>query len=53
MPVEECARLIVQATMRRKRQVVMTTKGKLGQWIKLLAPSWVDRMAIASIKHKP
>jgi len=53
MPVEECARLIVQATMRRKRQVVMTTKGKLGQWIKLIAPSWIDRMAIASIKHKP
>ncbi|MSQ56541.1 MAG: SDR family oxidoreductase [Limnohabitans sp.] len=50
MSVEECARLIVQATMRRKRQVVMTTKGKLGQWLKLIAPGWVDRMAIAAVK---
>jgi len=30
--------------------VVMTAKGKVGQWLKLLAPALVDRMAQAALK---
>jgi short-subunit dehydrogenase len=45
MRVEECVRLIVAAMAQRKREEVMTLKGKLGQWLKLIAPSVIDGMA--------
>jgi short-subunit dehydrogenase len=50
MSVEECARLIAGAMARRRRELVMTAKGKLGQWVKLVAPGLVDRMALAALK---
>jgi len=50
MPVEECARLIVGAMTRRQRELIMTAKGKLGQWMKLIAPRLVDRLALAALK---
>jgi hypothetical protein len=50
MPVEECARLIVGAMAARRRELIMTAKGKLGQWIKLIAPGLVDRIALAALK---
>jgi short-subunit dehydrogenase len=45
MTVEECARLIVEGMAARKRDVVMTAKGKLGRWLKLIAPNVVDNLA--------
>jgi short-subunit dehydrogenase len=53
MPVQECARQIVRAMRKRRRELVMTPKGKLGMWLKLLAPGLVDRMARAALAHKP
>lgn len=50
MSVEECARLIAEAMAKRRRELVMTAKGKLGQWVKLIAPSLVDRIALAALK---
>ena len=50
MGVEECARLIVEAMQGRKREVVMTTRGKIGLWLKLLAPSMIDRIAKRAIE---
>jgi len=50
MPVEECARLIAGAMQRRQRELVMTAKGKLGQWMKLVAPGLVDRIALAALR---
>ena len=50
MPVETCAALIVRGMARRQRDVVMSFKGKLGRWMKLLAPSLVDRMALAALQ---
>jgi short-subunit dehydrogenase len=50
MSVEECARQIVVALRGRKRELVMTTKAKVGLWLKLLAPGIVDRMARAALK---
>jgi short-subunit dehydrogenase len=50
MPVEECARLIAAAMARRQRELVMTAKGKIGQWMKLLAPGLVDRIALAALR---
>jgi hypothetical protein len=48
--VDECARLIIEGMNRREREVVMTGKGKLGRWLKLLAPSVVEKMALNVLK---
>jgi hypothetical protein len=50
MTVETCARLIIGAMTKRKRELVMTLRGKLGQWLKLIAPGLVDRIASQAIK---
>jgi short-subunit dehydrogenase len=50
MSAEECARRIVRAMERRQRMLVMTFKGKLGRWAKLIAPGLVDRIAAAAVR---
>ncbi len=50
MSVEECARLIVAGMEGRRREVVMTAKGKIGRFIKLFAPGVVERMALKALK---
>ena len=52
MPVEECARLIVDGMEQRRREVVMTAKGKLGRLLKVLAPGVVEKMALAALKDE-
>jgi short-subunit dehydrogenase len=51
MSAAQCARLIIDGMDRRRREVVMTAKGKLGRFIKLLAPGLVERMALAALKN--
>lgn len=51
MPAATCARLILEAAARRRREVVMTARGKLGRWLKLLAPGVVDRIAARTIRR--
>ena len=47
MSVETCARLIVEGSEARRRDVVMTrARARLGRWLKLLAPGVVDRLAL-------
>jgi short-subunit dehydrogenase len=50
MSVEECARQIVAALRGRRRELVMTTKARVGLWLKLFAPRLVDNMARAALK---
>jgi short-subunit dehydrogenase len=50
MSVEECARLIIDGMDRRQREVVMTAKGKLGRFMKLLAPGMIEKVALAALK---
>ena len=50
MPVEECARLIIAGMNRREREVVMTFKGKMGRFLKLVAPGLVEKLALAALK---
>ncbi len=50
MTVEKCAQLIVNTMTGRKRELVMTLRGKVGQWIKLIAPGLVDKIASQAIK---
>ena len=50
MSVGDCGRRIVTAIERREREVVMTARGKMGQWLKLVAPRLVDRIAKRAIE---
>ncbi|MDR3066448.1 MAG: SDR family oxidoreductase [Comamonas sp.] len=50
MTVAECARLILDGLKHRQREVVMTGKGKLGRFIKLIAPGMVEDMALSALK---
>lgn len=52
MPVDTCARLILDGLEQRRREVVMTAQGRLGRWLKLLAPALVDRMALAALSRE-
>ncbi|MEO7549070.1 MAG: SDR family oxidoreductase [Ramlibacter sp.] len=52
MPVEECARLIIEGMDRGRREVVMTAKGRLGRLVKLVAPGVVENMALAALKDE-
>ena len=49
MPVRECVRQIIAATLARKRELVMTLQGRIGLWVKLAFPKVVDRMVLRAI----
>ena len=51
MSAEACAARIVRAIEGREREVVMTARGKMGLWLKLLAPGLVDRIARRAIEQ--
>jgi short-subunit dehydrogenase len=50
MTVEECARQIAAAMAARRRELIMTRLGRVGQWVKLIAPGLVDRMALRALR---
>lgn len=45
MPVDVCAAKILRGIEKRKREIVMTPTGKVGQWVKLIAPELMDLVA--------
>jgi len=49
MTAEECARQTLAAAAARKRELIMTLRGKIGARLKLLAPALVDRIAAKAI----
>ena len=49
MSTRVCARLIIGAAERRRREVVMTAQGKLARVLKIILPGVVDRMARAAL----
>jgi NAD(P)-dependent dehydrogenase (short-subunit alcohol dehydrogenase family) len=49
MTADACAARIVRATARREREVVMTARGRIGQWLRLVAPGLTDRIAARAI----
>lgn len=51
MTAAECAHLSLRAAAGRKREEIMTLRGKLGPWIKLIVPSLVDRTASKTIEE--
>jgi len=50
MTAEECAVLIMGAIEKRDRLLITSLRGKLGRWMKLIAPSVVDNIAAKAIK---
>lgn len=52
MPVDQCAGLIIDGMNARKREVVMTARGKIGRFLKLLLPGVVENMALAAVKDE-
>lgn len=52
MTAEECARIIIAASDARKREVIMTAKGKAGVWLKLMAPRLVDHLARRTMERR-
>jgi short-subunit dehydrogenase len=51
MAVEECAARIIEAASTRRRDLVMTARGKVGQWLKLIVPGAVDRIASRALER--
>ena len=49
MTPQTCAHLISKAMAARKRELIMTLRGKLGMGLKLVAPGMVDRIARKAI----
>lgn len=52
MSVEECVAIIVDAMTKRRREVVMTLRAKLGLALRLVVPSVVDAMAARALREK-
>ena len=50
MSVDECATLIMRAIEARQREVVMTLRAKIGQWVKLIAPGVTDAIAKKAVE---
>lgn len=51
MTAEECARRILVGAAKRKRELILSRRGKLGLLLKMFAPSLVDRIAAKAIRE--
>jgi short-subunit dehydrogenase len=49
MPLETCVNQILRGMSARKREVIMTPKGKLIPWAKLIVPRLVDKIARSTV----
>jgi hypothetical protein len=43
MSADVCARIIVEAALKRRRLVITSLRGRAMRWLKLIAPALVDR----------
>jgi len=50
MSVEECVNQMLPAIQKRKRELVMTLRAKVGQYVKLFTPGLVDQIARKAIE---
>jgi short-subunit dehydrogenase len=50
MSAAECARQILEAAASRRRELIMTTRGKVGWMLKFVAPTLVDRITKKAIE---
>ena len=52
MTSEECAELIVDATVKRQRLLLTGNRSKIGRFLKLFAPELMDKIAAKAIEEK-
>lgn len=50
MSAEECAARIVRAVADRKRLLVMSLRGRLGRFVRLVFPGLIDRIALRAVQ---
>lgn len=50
MSAATCCEIMIKAMRKRKRIEVMTVKGKLGRFLKLIAPGLIDKIALKTIQ---
>jgi hypothetical protein len=51
MTSTECAARIVKAMEGRDRLAILSARGKLGRWVKLIAPGLIDKVALKAIRE--
>lgn len=51
MTAERCAALTLEGAAKRKREVIMSRRGRIGRWAKLIAPEFVDGLADRAMKE--
>jgi short-subunit dehydrogenase len=51
MSAEECARLIVRAMEGRRRLAILSLRGKLGRFVRLVAPGVIDQIALRAVRE--
>ena len=52
MTAEDCAAMIVKAIENRKRLLFTSFRGKLGRWMKIIAPGAIDNLALKAIRDR-
>jgi len=52
MSAERCAQLILEAMQRRRRLLITSARGRLGRWVRLVAPGLVDELAARAIRTR-
>ncbi len=52
MTADRCAELIVEATIKRKRLLITSSRGRIGRWLKLIWPGLIDRIARRAIEKR-
>src|ERR1700733_6309317 len=52
MSAERCAQLILDAMQRRRRLLITSARGRLGRWVRLVAPGAVDELAARAIRTR-
>ena len=52
MTAQACAAMIVKAIENRDRMLITSLRGKLGRWMKMIAPGVIDRLALKAIRER-
>lgn len=52
MKAEDCAAMIVKAIENRDRLLITSLRGKLGRWMKMIAPGVIDKLALKAIRER-
>ena len=53
MSAEQCAKIIIEGIVKRKRTVVMTGEGRLTMWLNRVLPSFTDRQVYKRFYNEP